>query len=223
MKQTRSTEALMTTTRHLDNDPRTHTKAPHNHFVLFVAEGFALISLGLLAIIVPSISNAKVNLVLGLLLLISGAVGLATSGWARQAPGRWWSLISAILAIVVGTVLSLNKPEILYGGLMGWPFEETGPLRRILALFFLAEGYASVMFAFVHRRHLFKRWLWMLASGFVDIVLATIIIFGLPGASAWTMGLLVGINMIFGGFALIGMGWRESEPNVGAEHAIRSL
>jgi uncharacterized membrane protein HdeD (DUF308 family) len=46
----------------------------------------------------------------------------------------------------------------------------------------------------------------MLASGIVDLVLASIIIFDLPGSSSWTMGLLVGINMILGGCALVGMG-----------------
>ena len=43
-------------------------------------------------------------------------------------------------------------------------------------------------------------------SGIVDIVLASIIIFDLPGTSAWTMGLLSAINMILGGSALIAMG-----------------
>ena len=28
---------------------------------------------------------------------------------------------------------------------------------------------------------------------------------GLPGTAAWALGLLVGINMVFGGTALIGM------------------
>ena len=73
---------------------------------------------------------------------------------------------------------------------MGWPFENVGPMRLILVLFFLVEGGASIMFAFEHRRQFSGRWAWMLASGVVDIVLASIIIFGLPGTSAWTMGLL---------------------------------
>jgi len=35
----------------------------------------------------------------------------------------------------------------------------------------------------------------------------------LPGTSAWTMGLLVGINMILGGFALSAMGLHaRTEP-----------
>ena len=62
------------------------------------------------------------------------------------------------------------------------------------------------MFVFEHRRQFSGRWAWMLASGVVDVGLASIIIFDLPGTSSWTMGLLVGINMILGGVALSGMG-----------------
>ena len=198
----------MTTNRHSHSDrvPEAATRSIHDHWILFAIEGAALILLGLLAIVIPSIASANVTVVLGWLFLVSGTLGLATTYWARQAPGFWWSLVSALLAIVVGVVLIANKSQDLYGGLMGWPFEKIGPLRLILVLFFLVEGGASIMFAFEHRRQFSGRWAWMLASGVVDIVLASIIIFGLPGTSAWTMGLLVGINMILGGAALIAMG-----------------
>jgi len=198
----------MTTNRHSHSDrvPEAATRSIHDHWILFAIEGAALILLGLLAIVIPSIASANVTVVLGWLFLVSGTLGLATTYWARQAPGFWWSLVSALLAIVVGVVLIANKSQDLYGGLMGWPFEKIGPLRLILVLFFLVEGGASIMFAFEHRRQFSGRWAWMLASGVVDIVLASIIIFDLPGTSAWTMGLLVGINMILGGFALIAMG-----------------
>ena len=36
-------------------------------------------------------------------------------------------------------------------------------------------------------------------------VLAGIIFAGLPGTAAWALGVLVGVNMIFGGTALIAM------------------
>ena len=38
-----------------------------------------------------------------------------------------------------------------------------------------------------------------------DLVLAAIILAGLPGTAAWALGVLVGVNMIFGGTALIAM------------------
>ena len=177
-----------------------------NHWRLFVIEGLALVVLGLIAILVPSIARENVTIVLAWLFLISGTVGLATTYWARQAPGFWWSLVSAVLAILIGVVLIANKSRDLYGGLMGWPFDNVGPLHLVLVSFFLIEGGVSIMFAIEHRRQSSGRWAWVLASGVVDVILASIIIFNLWGNSAWTMGLLVGINMVIGGIALIAMG-----------------
>ena len=61
----------------------------------------------------------------------------------------------------------------------------------------------SVSGAIGYRRELSGRWEWMLVSGVIDLVLAGIILAGLPGTAAWALGLLVGVNMIFGGAALI--------------------
>ena len=71
--------------------------------------------------------------------------------------------------------------------------------------FFIIEGVASIMFALEHKRELSGRWGWMLVSGIVDLVLATFVFAGLPSTAAWAIGLLVGINMVFGGSALIAM------------------
>lgn len=198
----------MTTNRTSDSEPAASpvAKSMHEHWMLFLFEGVVLVVLGLLAVIVPSIATSTVTAVLGWLFLLSGFLGLATTFWARRAPGYWWSLVSAFLAILVGVVLIANKSQDLYGGLIGWPLDKAGPLRMILVLFFLVEGGASIMFAIEHRNQFSGRWAWMLLSGVVDIVLACIIIFDLPGTSAWTMGLLVGINLVLGGCALIAMG-----------------
>jgi uncharacterized membrane protein HdeD (DUF308 family) len=209
----------MSTSEHsgADRSADAPSKPAQQHRILYVFEGLTLTLLGCLAVIVPSISSSRMTLFLGWLFLISGVIGLATTFWARQAPGFWWSLISALLATLVGVVLIANETHELYGGLLGWPFETSGPLRLILVLFFLVEGGVSILFAFEHRRHLSARWGWMLASGVIDIVLASIIIFDLPGTSAWTMGLLIGINMIVGGSSLIAMGLharsKHSAPN----------
>ena len=45
----------------------------------------------------------------------------------------------------------------------------------------------------------------MLLSGIVDLILAGFIFSGLPGTAAWAIGLLVGINLVFGGTAVIAM------------------
>jgi uncharacterized membrane protein HdeD (DUF308 family) len=61
------------------------------------------------------------------------------------------------------------------------------------------------MFALDHRRELSGQWGWMLLSGIIDLALAIMIFAGLPSTAAWALGLLVGINMIFGGAAMIAM------------------
>ncbi len=206
----------MAANQHSDQISGSAARFIHDHRFLFRVEGVSLIVLGLLAVIVPSITASYVTVSLGWLFLVSGAIGLATSIWTRHAPGFWWSLVSALLAILVGVTLIANKSQELYGGLLGWPLETTGPLRLILVLFFMIEGGASIMFAVEHRRQLSGRWVWMLASGIIDILLASIIIFDLPGTSAWTMGLLVGINMILGGSALIAMGLHARADGAGS-------
>jgi len=185
------------------------------HWFLFVIEGVFLIVLGGLAIYIPSIVNPATTRWLGYLFMASGAIGLVTTFWERQVVGFWWSLVSALLAILVGVILITNETQDLYGGLVGWPlpFVTLVPIGKVLVLFFLIEGAASIMFAFEHRRQFSGRWTWMLVSGIVDIVLAGIVIFIPPGTAAWTMGLLIGINMIVGGSSLIAMGTAHVHTN----------
>jgi uncharacterized membrane protein HdeD (DUF308 family) len=165
----------------------------HEHWVLFLVEGIVLVVLGLIAIVVPPIATLAVEILVGWLFLISGILGLITTFWMRGAPGFWWSLLSAVLGIGAGIVL------------LAWPLSGVLSLTLILIVFFTIEGVASIMYALEHKRELSGRWGWMLASGVVDLILAAIILIGLPGTAAWAIGLLVGINMIFGGSALIAM------------------
>ena len=68
------------------------------------------------------------------------------------------------------------------------------------------------MYALEHRRELSGRWEWMLVSGIIDLVLAGIIFAGLPGTAEWALGLLVGINMVFGGMALVAIALHARLP-----------
>lgn len=168
-------------------------KAMHRHWKLYLAEGVGLLILGAIAIVVPALATLAVTILFGWLFLISGVVGLITTFWMRSAPGFWWSLASAVLAILAGVWL-LAQPI-------------AGPLSLtvVLIVFFLIEGSASIMFAIDHRRELSGRWGFMLLSGIVDLVLAALLLAGLPSTAVWALGLLVGINLAFGGMALIAM------------------
>jgi uncharacterized membrane protein HdeD (DUF308 family) len=163
------------------------------HWVLFLVEGVVLLVLGATAVVLPAIATLAVTILIGWLFLVSGILGLITTYWMRHAPGFWWSLLSAVLGIVVGAMLLAS------------PLTGAFSLTLVLVAFFLIEGVASIMFALDHKRELSGQWGWMLISGIIDLVLAIMIFAGLPSTAAWAVGLLVGINMIFGGSALIAM------------------
>jgi uncharacterized membrane protein HdeD (DUF308 family) len=160
---------------------------------MFLIEGIVLVILGVLAVLVPVIATLALTILLGWLFLIGGVMGLITSIWARRAPGFWWGLISAVISIVAGLLLVAS------------PVQGAVSLTFVLVAFFIIEGIVTIMYALQHRTELSGRWGFMLVSGIITLLLAVMIIMGLPATAAWAIGLLVGIDMIFGGAALIAM------------------
>jgi uncharacterized membrane protein HdeD (DUF308 family) len=171
----------------------TLARSLHAHWQLFLTEGVLLLVLGVAAIVLPLVATIAVAFIIGWLLLMSGVIGLIATFRMRHAPGFWWSLVSAILAIAAGVLL------------LRWPLSGALSLTVILTIFFVMEGVASIFYALEHKRELSGRWGMMLASGVLDLVLASIIFLGLPGTAAWAIGLLLGINLVFGGSAIISM------------------
>lgn len=165
----------------------------HEHWQLFLLEGIVLVILGVAAVMLPLVATIAVALVVGWVLLLSGIVGLIATFRMRRAPGFGWSLLSAVLGIVAGFLL------------LRWPLGGALSLTLILTAFLFLEGVFSIMYALQHKRELSGRWTMMLFSGIVDLILAGIIFAGLPGTAVWAIGLLIGINMVFGGSALIAM------------------
>jgi uncharacterized membrane protein HdeD (DUF308 family) len=172
---------------------RAAAAALREHWVFFLVEGVVLLVLGATAVVLAPLATVAVTILIGWLLLVSGVVGLFTSLWMRKAPGFWWSLLSALLGIVVGVML------------LGSPVTGAVSLTIVLVGFFIIEGAVTIMFALDHRRVLSGQWGWMLVSGLVDLVLGAMIFSGLPSTAAWAIGLLVGFNMVFGGLALMAM------------------
>jgi uncharacterized membrane protein HdeD (DUF308 family) len=161
-----------------------------HHWQLQLIEGIILILLGFVAVFVPFGLGIAL---FGWLFLIGGATGLITTLVMRHAPGFWWSLLSAVLAIGIGTAIFVI-PEF---AIVGFPL--------LLMAFLVLEGLVTVMLALEHWRELSGRWGWMLASGIVDLSLAAFIMIGLPATAAWALGLILAVNLIFGGGAMIGM------------------
>ena len=121
------------------------------------------------------------------------------------------------LLVVVGPC-SVHDPRAALAVLAGMlllarPMQAVLTLTIVLGAYFLAEGVATIMYALEHRREPGGRWSWLLISGLVDIAISFMVITGLPSTAEWAIGVLVGINLLFGGATLIGMALAARNSN----------
>jgi uncharacterized membrane protein HdeD (DUF308 family) len=193
LRQQSTGRASMTLPDQLNKLQSKVNAAVREHWKAFLFEGILLSVIGLAAMIVPPLASLAITIFLGWMFLVSGIAGLFATYWARNMPGFWWSLISAALAVLAGGIL------------LARPMQGVLTLTIVIGAYFLAEGVATIMYALEHRKELSGRWSWLLIAGLMDLVIAFFIIAGLPGSAEWAIGLLVGINMLFGGATLIGM------------------
>jgi len=172
----------------LPSDPETLRKFR----LWFKIYGVVLILLGAGAILVPGIATLATSILVGWLLVAGGIFGLISvfqSG--TSSPGFWWNLLTAILCALAGLILLVN------------PIAGVLTLTIVLAAYMLATGATKVIMAFHYKNVIPRAWGWVLFSALVDIALGIMIVAGLPGSAIWVIGLLVGINLLFTGVALL--------------------
>ncbi|MGO9673411.1 MAG: HdeD family acid-resistance protein [Methylocella sp.] len=163
------------------------------HWKWYLAEGVILVILGLLAVLSPLIAGIFATLFIGWLFLFAGVAGLIFTYKQRAAPGFWWSLFSSAIAVLAGLSLAFSPVT----GLIS--------LTIILIAYFLIDGVLTILLGLEYRRDLSDRWVWVVISGVIDLILAALLISGFPGTAAWAIGLIVGIDLAFGGASIIGL------------------
>jgi uncharacterized membrane protein HdeD (DUF308 family) len=161
------------------------------HWRLFMFQGVVLIILGILAVAAPVAATILVDIYVGWLLLIGGVIGLVALFSTHAVPAFLWGLITAALSVVVGIVLIWK------------PVEGAVTLTLVLTAFFVVEGVFQIAASIAYRHMMAGSAPWMLLSGIADLVLAAVIIAGWPISAVWALGLLVGINLITSGWAIV--------------------
>ena len=157
----------------------------------FVVLGILLMILGIMCIGKAQIATHFSILVLGWVLVISAVVWLIGS---FQAAG--WSifflfLLNAILRGVVGYLL-IRHPD---AGAAG--------VTMLLAVLFIVGGLFRMAGASVIQ---FPYWGWTLFSGIVAVGLGVFLLATWPSATAYFVGIAVGVDLIFDGGALVALG-----------------
>ncbi|MEE4376457.1 MAG: HdeD family acid-resistance protein [Candidatus Competibacteraceae bacterium] len=155
----------------------------------FIGLGIVLIGLGVIAISAPFAATLAVELLIGWLLVFSGiAHGIHAFQTVRWR-GFSLQLTLAALNLLIGFVLVAN------------PLQGVLALTLVLAAFFMIEGVFKIMMALQLKG--MGHWGWLLLSGILGLVVGLLIGLEWPSTATWAIGLLLGIDLIFGGISLL--------------------
>ena len=176
----------------MDLDPRAPLVVSFHHVRgWFVAAGAALVGLGVLAIALPLVFTLTFDLAIGVLLVVAAGV----HGFHAFQQGRWTGtllrLVVAALYLVAG-VLILTRP--VSGALA---------LTLIVSALLLAAGASRIVLAY--QLHPCPGWGWTLLNGIFSILLGGLLFIGWPSTAAWAIGLLIGVDLLFAGWSLLGL------------------
>lgn len=157
---------------------------------LFLLLGVLMVVAGVIAIVTPFVSGVAITALVGVLFLIEAVVHFVHTIRAGKGVGNLiLGIIVAVLYAVAGLLLLAFplKGLITLTIVLGALFIGTGLLRTIVALEMSgAPG-----------------WGWMLVGGLLSLALGILIYAGLPTSIVWAVGVIVGIDLIFFGWALI--------------------
>jgi uncharacterized membrane protein HdeD (DUF308 family) len=157
----------------------------------FLVLGVLLIITGAVAIAYPVMATMTTIAVFGYLLVAGGIIEVASSFWAGGWGGFFLHLIGGLLYLFVGIVM------------IDQPIANAAVLTILLAMFFVAIGLVRTVFALTHHFH---GWGWAVLSGIVTFILGVMIWRQWPGSTFWVIGTFVGIDLIFNGFSWIMVG-----------------
>jgi uncharacterized membrane protein HdeD (DUF308 family) len=153
--------------------------------------GALLIVLGMMAIGSPFLAAIAVNVVVAWLIVLAGVVHLMLAFRAHGAGSRTWKVLVGIAYLCFG------------GYMIARPLLGVATLTLVLASLFLIEGILNIVL-YVKMRPIHGS-SWVLIDGIITLLLGGMIYMQWPSSSAWAIGTLVGISMIFSGVARVMM------------------
>src|SRR5579863_9203566 len=151
--------------------------------------GASLICLGMLSLAMPLVAAVAINVLIAWLIVLAGVVHLVVAFHSREAGSVIWRLLVGLAYICFG------------GYLIARPALGVVSLTLLLASLFLVEGIFNIVLFF--RAPSALRSSWFLFDGIVTLLLSLMIYMQWPSSSAWAIGTLVGVSLIFSGVTRI--------------------
>lgn len=154
-----------------------------------MAVGAIAILIGCVAILVPAVASVGTAIFIGWILLIAGGFLIAAAFTAHSVGTVLLRLAWALLTVVVGLWLIVE------------PHNGTLTLTLVLGIYFLFMGLTRIAVAFAARGQQGAGLVGL--SGFAGLLIGILVLAKFPSSADWAIGLLVGIDLIFAGWALV--------------------
>lgn len=153
--------------------------------------GIILIIIGFIAAAVPYFTTMTSVYFLGWLLVFGGVAELIYAFVDRTSNRFMMHSIMGLFSIVVGVLIII------------FPQVTAMTLTLLLAAFFLALGLFRISTSLILR---FPNWGWFLLGGVLAFILGILILVHWPSSALWVIGLFIGLDFIFIGWAFLLMG-----------------
>jgi uncharacterized membrane protein HdeD (DUF308 family) len=151
--------------------------------------GVGLSVAGVLALLFPVITSFTVEIFIGWVLVIAGAATIYGAFSVEGTGPFFGQLLLGLLKLALGVYLLMHPGVGMFA------------LTLLLVAVFMVDGAVQFSFAFDLRPK--EGWGWMLLSAIVSVAVGLLIAAGLPGTSLIALGILVGVNFLSTGIALI--------------------
>jgi uncharacterized membrane protein HdeD (DUF308 family) len=146
-----------------------------------------MIVAGVLAIVIPLVGGLAITVLVGWLLVLSGLMHFVYA-WHTRGTG------AIIWEILVGIAYAFVGGWVLYHPLLGMV-----GLTLALAIYLFAESVLEFVLGFQLRPRPGSGWLFV--DGVITLILAVMIWRDWPFSTAWALGILVGVSMLFSGIS----------------------
>ena len=159
-----------------------------------------MIVAGLLAILVPPAAGIAVTLLVGWLLVFSGLMHFVYAWHTRSTGATVWEILVGVAYVLIG------------GYVLAHPLFGMASLTLAIAIYLFAEAILEVILGLQLRPHAGSGWLFF--DAVITLALAVMIWRTWPSSTAWVLGTLVGISMLFSGMSrlMISMAARKLLP-----------
>lgn len=168
------------------------------HALLFISEGALQAVAGLLVIIYAFSLASPLAVPLGWLLIAMAVLQSIILFGLRSTSHAGFQLLSVVIALFIGFLL-LRDPTVA---------QQT--ITLLVCIFLMLHGVARLALGLGVRP--LPQWIWVVAGGALNIVLALVLVVNLPDPPAWLVGLLLGIGLIGDGLAIGYFAWTGKWP-----------